>query len=323
MCARPATRPPAVSVVMPVYNGAGTLREAVDSVLMQTMDDLELVVCNDASTDDTRSILEGLSDRRVVVIHNETNLGEGRARDRAIGQAKGVWLAVIDADDTWDAERLASLLRCADPAENAMVFDDIMECHDTARGMVAWRPLRGEAAFGGNGRDPVSVPVARFVASKRLLIKPLIPSGYFRAQHISHSARPFGADTEFFLALMATGMGLRYVPKPLYNYRITPGSASGNIRRSAMMREVLETAMVRFNDTPEVRNALEAKIAMVARDQRYFPFMVSLKERRFAAALRLGFRSPWLVAELIRRSRESIAYNMHRIWCGGRARGVR
>ena len=145
---------PAVSVVMPVYNGARTLRESVDSVLAQTFRDFELIICNDASTDNTGIILEKIVDERVRVIHNESNLGEGSARDRAIESASGVWLAFIDADDAWAPERLETLLNQTDASPNKMMFDDILECHDTAHGMVPWNVLRGKYAFGGNGIKP-------------------------------------------------------------------------------------------------------------------------------------------------------------------------
>ena len=78
---------PSVSVVMPVYNGTRTLGESVNSVLSQTHRDFELIICNDASTDGTGIILENIRDERVRVIHNESNLGEGLARDRAIAAA--------------------------------------------------------------------------------------------------------------------------------------------------------------------------------------------------------------------------------------------
>jgi succinoglycan biosynthesis protein ExoO len=314
---------PIVSVVMPVYNGAETVREAVDSVLMQSMHDLELVICNDASTDGTRSVLEGMDDDRVMVLHNAENIGEGLSRDRAIGAARGVWVAVIDADDSWDADRLSTLLRGADPEESTMIFDDILECHDTASGMIPWRNLRGRHAFGGNGRDAVPVSVADFVVSRRLLIKPLIPLMCLRRYGCHHSPRSFGADTEFFLELMASGMGMRYVPKALYNYRITPGSASGNARRAAMMREVLENALSRFSGYPDVQRALKRKMDAVARDEKYMPFIWSLREKKYVESFQMAMRSPWMIGEFLRRSVESVAYNLHRIWRGGRARGVR
>ena len=153
---------------MPVYNGARTLQDAIDSVLMQTFNNFELVICNDASTDETASILENVKDKRVHVILNRSNLGEGAARDRAIEAAQGRWLAVIDADDVWAPERLETLVAETGSTNNAMVFDDIIECHDTPDGMIPWRVLRGKIAFGGNGVETVEVSIDNFVKQERL-----------------------------------------------------------------------------------------------------------------------------------------------------------
>ena len=224
---------------MPVYNGALTLRESVDSVLAQTFRDFELIICNDASTDETGIILENIADERVRVIHNKANLGEGLARNRAIESACGVWLALIDSDDAWAPERLETLLDEADASINKMIFDDILECHDTVHGMVSWHVLRGKYAFGGNGIKAVEVPIESFVCQERLLIKPLFPLRHVRQYHIYHGCRRFAADTEFFLQLLAHGLQLCYVPKPMYYYRITPGSMSGLTNRSTMILEVL------------------------------------------------------------------------------------
>ena len=72
----------------------------------------------------------------------------------------------------------------------------------------------------------MEVPIEDFVCQKRLLLKPLLPLRSIREYHIRHGCRPFGADTEFFLKLLANGLQLLYVPKPMYYYRITPGSMS-------------------------------------------------------------------------------------------------
>jgi len=73
-----------------------------------------------------------------------------------------------------------------------MIFDDIVECHDTPSGMVPWQVMRGKRAFGGNGVDTVEVPITGFVCKKRLLIKPLFPAEYVRKYKISS---PSGAST--------------------------------------------------------------------------------------------------------------------------------
>ena len=314
---------PTVSVVMPVYNGERTLKQAIESVLAQTFRNFEMIVCNDASTDSTAQILERFDDARVRAVHNTSNLGEGPSRDRAIALARGNMLAVIDADDAWAPDRLTNLLAATVPSKDRMIIDDIMECHDTPAGMVPWRKLRGKHAFGSNGTTAIDVPIEHFVCLKRLLIKPLIPLSWFKQHDFRHSSRQFAADTEFFLKLMARGLQPRYVPAAMYYYRITPGSMSGYSNRSRLMREVLEDAVTDFRHSPAVQEALRKKIAMVAREEQYLPFVRKLKDKRLGEALRMARRAPWFIPEFLRRSGETFAYHAHRIRHGGRTRGIR
>ena len=312
-----------VSVIMPVYNGALTLEGSVDSVLVQTFRNFELIVCNDGSTDQTRKILETITDERVRVVHHVSNLGEGPARDRAIMMAKGVWLAFIDADDAWIPERLETLLHYAGASAEKIMFDDILECHDTPSGMVPWQVLRGKYAFDGNGIEPVYVPIEKFLTAERFLIKPLIPLKYVNQYHVNHSCRRYGEDIEFFIELFARGLQLCYIPKPMYYYRITPGSMSSIANRSTMMREVLENAINKFEYAPSVQVALYKKIKSVVRTERYRPFVIELKKKNFSRALLLAYQSPWIIFEFFHRLFKSLSYHLNRILRGGRTRGIR
>src|SRR5690606_165698 len=114
----------AVSVVMPAYNAAGTLLESVRSVLSQSMSELELIVCDDASTDATSELLKTIDDPRLKYIRNLSNLGPGASRDNAIDQASAPWIALIDADDVWLPKRLERLLEAAQEAPDRLIFDD-------------------------------------------------------------------------------------------------------------------------------------------------------------------------------------------------------
>jgi glycosyltransferase involved in cell wall biosynthesis len=313
---------PGVSVIMPVYNGARTLMESVDSVLQQTYHDLELIICDDASTDETGDILNKIRDDRVHVIYNLNNLGQGLSKDRAINLARSIWIAVIDADDTWMPNRLETFLNLADGNEDNIIFDDIMECHDTSSGMIPWRVIHGKYAFDGNGIEAAKVVIDKFLISERLLIKPLLPLSYIKQYNVHHSGRKFGEDAEFFIMLLSHGLQLLYIPKAMYYYRITPGSMTGSTERSGMMREVLENSINLFNHAPAVQAALRKKIVMVTRDERYLPVIWALKKNEFVKALRLVCQSPWIVAEFFRRLGHSLAYQVHRIWHGGRSRGL-
>lgn len=314
---------PTVSIVMPVYNGESTLVEAINSVLTQTFRDFELIICDDASTDETKNILGNITDDRIKVVYNLSNLGEGPTRDLAIDLSKGTWLTVIDADDVWEIERLETLLREADNSQDRMIFDDIIECHDTPSGLVPWHILRGKYAFGGNGIASIDVPIENYICSKRLLIKPLFPLRLLKQKQIRHSNRKFGADTEFFLQLLSHGLKLRFIPKPMYYYRITPGSATSHSSRSTMMREILEDTIGKFEHAPIVQVALQKKIDMVAREEKYLPFVLEIKKKKFYKAFQMACHSPWVISELFKRLWLSLFYQTHRIWHGGRTRGIR
>ncbi len=99
--------PPTVSAIMSVYNSAAFLEKAVASVQSQTVEDWELIAIDDGSTDDSLQILERLkaSDPRIQILRMPQNSGAGAARDDAIQQATGSYIAVADADDLCEPDR--------------------------------------------------------------------------------------------------------------------------------------------------------------------------------------------------------------------------
>jgi hypothetical protein len=101
---------PLVSVVLAVHNGRPYLSQAVDSVLAQTLAEFELVVVDDASTDDTWEQLQGYAarDRRIVLLRNEVNIGQTRSLNRGLDAARGRYVARMDADDVALPQRLAA-----------------------------------------------------------------------------------------------------------------------------------------------------------------------------------------------------------------------
>ena len=98
-----------VSVILPTYNRAELLGRAIRSVLMQTHADLELIVIDDFSTDNTQSIVHYYSqiDSRIKPLLNSRNLGLAKTRNRGLAVAQGEYLATLDDDDEWiDSDKL-------------------------------------------------------------------------------------------------------------------------------------------------------------------------------------------------------------------------
>lgn len=93
---------PKVSVIMGVYNCANTLNEAIDSLLEQTFQDFELILCDDASEDDTKSVAEKYCydyPDKIHLISNEHNLGLNKTLNKCLKQAQGEYIARMDGDD--------------------------------------------------------------------------------------------------------------------------------------------------------------------------------------------------------------------------------
>src|SRR4051812_49232056 len=99
---------PRVSTVIPCFNGAAYLGDALASVLSQDFTDVEAIVCDDGSTDGSRDVARGLGARVRVVAQDHR--GAAAARNLGVSHARGELLAFLDADDLWTPGRLAALV---------------------------------------------------------------------------------------------------------------------------------------------------------------------------------------------------------------------
>lgn len=113
-----------VSIVTPAYNSAQFIGVAIDSVLGQTFTDWELLVVNDGSSDRTQSIVTGYSkkDKRIKLLNNATSQGAGVSRNLATKEAKGNYIAFLDADDKWKPKKLEKQLKLFKETNAAVCF---------------------------------------------------------------------------------------------------------------------------------------------------------------------------------------------------------
>lgn len=103
------SRPPAVSIVIPLFNKAGTVRASLDSVLRQTITDWELIVVDDGSSDGGGGQVAVLGDARIR-LHTQANAGVAAARNAGLALARADLVAFLDADDLWQPGFLAAIL---------------------------------------------------------------------------------------------------------------------------------------------------------------------------------------------------------------------
>lgn len=95
-----------VTVFIAVYNGERFIERTIDSVLKQTLDEFELLIIDDCSTDKTREIVASYKDRRIRLEENQRNMGQPFTRNRGLALAESEYIAVLDADDVCEPERL-------------------------------------------------------------------------------------------------------------------------------------------------------------------------------------------------------------------------
>jgi glycosyltransferase involved in cell wall biosynthesis len=133
---------PAFSVIIPVHNRAGLLRGAIQSVLVQTFQDFEIVVVDDGSSDNPQSVVSAFADPRIRFIRQD-NQGGGAARNTAIDAARGRYIAPLDSDDQFLPHHLAAMQALLEGSENLVGYARVRV--DRGKGRTFLKPPRAIA----------------------------------------------------------------------------------------------------------------------------------------------------------------------------------
>lgn len=149
---------PLVSCIIPVYNGAAFLREAIESILAQSQGPLEVIVVDDGSTDATPAVAASFGDQ--VRYIRQANAGPAVARNRGIVEARGTFVAFLDADDLWRPDRLEKQM--------APLLEDPSVSFSACMIQNFWTPeLQADAAARANTRD--GIPAAGYLSTGMVL----------------------------------------------------------------------------------------------------------------------------------------------------------
>jgi len=243
---------PTFSIAIPAYQAAATIGEALESALSQTLPAVEVVVCDDGSTDDLDAALAPYRDR--IVLLRQENGGEGAAKATATEAARGDFVALLDADDAYLPERLEAFaeLAVARPDLDVLTTDAYLE----SEGRVVRRCYAEGWRFEtGNQRREILRRNFVFGSAAVRRERLLAVGGFDRTLR-------FVADWDLWIRLILTGSGVGLVDEPLYRYRVGPAALSA--QRAALVRgsvAVLERAARRHDLSPEERRIVGETIA--------------------------------------------------------------
>lgn len=98
------------SIIMPAYNAGETITASINSVLIQSENDFKLYIVNDCSTDNTKDLILSFSDKRIIYLENDVNLGVAKTRNKAIEACNGQFICFLDSDDLWHPQKLEKQL---------------------------------------------------------------------------------------------------------------------------------------------------------------------------------------------------------------------
>lgn len=310
---------PRVSVVIAAYNSEQSIGRAVESALAQSVR-VEVIVVDDASTDGTRQEVERLAarDRRVRLIESGVNGGPAVARNQGIAQASGDWIAILDADDAFAADRLQRMTTFGD-RHGADIVCDNLACYDWVAGEVTGHalPLAAGTAQQVSIEDFVGECMTGRSRFDYGQLKPL-----FRRQFLSSRCLRYppelrhGEDFALVLDCLLGGARFLLIGDALYLFtqRIGQASAaSSGQSRTRINLEAMREHTLSLLARPRVRrdatlSRLLARRADAIRDQliwsRAYPH---LRARRPVALLKEMCRDwrngPMLVRHLVRRHR--------------------
>jgi len=215
-----------VSVVIAAYNVSAHIERALQSALAQTMPDMEILVVDDASSDDTADRVAALaaSDPRIRLIRQERNGGPACARNQALLSAQGRWIAVLDADDSWAPTRLRQLLDAS--AECDLVFDNLMGFDLHADCITG--PIFPQLPPSGLTLEELLAPKAPGTTYDFGYLQPLMRTAFLRKHDITYVPE-LRANEDLVLSVMALMAGGRTatVSDPLYIYTTPIGGHSG------------------------------------------------------------------------------------------------
>ncbi len=284
---------PTVSVILPAYNAAETVPRALDSLLVQSLRSFEVLVVDDASTDATADRVGSYArvDPRVVLLRRAENAGAAAARNLGFAHAKGKWVALLDADDSYTTERLETLVEFAESREADIVADNLRFVSHLGETAQRSALPAGHSLF----QKPLSA--AAYVRGNLFLtrgfklgyLKPVFRRRFLeRHGLLQNEALRIAEDYHFCLDALLCGARFLVLPEAGYLYTQRPGSLSRSLTLEDLRQLSTANRLDLLRATPQggadLRAALSKRQISVDLNVKFVQFIEAVKGRRVGDA---------------------------------------
>jgi glycosyltransferase involved in cell wall biosynthesis len=210
---------PLLSILIPAYTVEKYIQQCIHSILAQTFKNFEIIIADDASTDNTRQIIESFDDDRIIVSHNTVNEGKTRTVNRLLSLAKGKYITIHDSDDWSESTRFQKQIAWLEKDDNHIMCGTGYKSYDTSlkeiehfKPLSIYSELKEEIKTRGQFHGPT------MVFRKDALDENYIYREYFNDNY---------EDTDLAYRLFQKGICTN-IQDPLFNYRILATSLCRN-----------------------------------------------------------------------------------------------
>jgi glycosyltransferase involved in cell wall biosynthesis len=253
---------PRTSVIMPTYNAHGTVREAVESALAQTVADLEVIVVDDGSDPPIAEALSDVRDERLRVLRHDTNRMAPAARNTALAAARAPLVSQLDSDDAWEPEYLEAVLPRFEDAAVGLVYTNA-------------HVIGGPDGIDVMIRDASVHPIDTFpkIAEQNPIAALTMTARTDAVRDVGGYAEWLWVcdDYHLYLKLAHAGWRFSYVDKPLARYRWPTPERGQSFDEGPRERDVLKMYagfVLRHPLTPGPRRQVRTRVTQELRRRR-------------------------------------------------------
>jgi glycosyltransferase involved in cell wall biosynthesis len=294
-----------VSVIIANYNGGKFIADAIRSACNQSLRNIEVIVSDDASTDSSVRIVEGLiaEDSRIRLLQTDVNRGAAAARNRAIDIARGQWISILDSDDLMHPDRLLWLVEEGARSNADIVADDLL-LFDTNHQASPRTLFKGSWSKAACWVSPVDyLATNNFYGRGPALgyLKPLIRASIITQQNIRYDERlTIAEDYNFVFKLLMADAKFRTLPQIGYFYRRHSGSISHRLNAEVLL-SVLEVENGWAERWPKasLQSLLRSRERSIRRAIAFDRLVQAIKSRQLVNATIMAIRDP-AAASLLR-----------------------